>query len=62
MIDKRMSNLVLEEAYDLIATAVDQAGPEKEALFLAKLALALANTVDDNNTLRDLIAAASRDL
>lgn len=57
-----MSNLALEEAYDLIATAVDQAGPEKEALFLAKLALALANAVNDNNALRDLIAAASRDL
>jgi len=57
-----MSNLALEEAYDLIATAVDQAGPEKEALFLAKLALALANAVNDNDALRDLIAAASRDL
>jgi hypothetical protein len=32
----------LERAYETLAIAIDQAGPEQEAIFLAKLALVLA--------------------
>jgi hypothetical protein len=32
----------LEHAYETLAVAIDQAGPEHEVVFLAKLALVLA--------------------
>lgn len=35
----------LERAYERLATAIDQAGPEHEALFLTRLALVLAHRV-----------------
>ncbi|MCR0985010.1 hypothetical protein [Roseomonas populi] len=52
----------LEAASDLLAEAIDSAGPEKEALFLAKLALALAAHLDDNAVLGTAVAAALADL
>ena len=52
----------LEAASDLIAEAIDQAGPEKEALFLAKLAMALAARLNDNDALRATIEASLADL
>ena len=35
----------LETVYDALATAIDQAGPEKAQLFLVKLALLNANAL-----------------
>ncbi|MEQ8802418.1 DUF2783 domain-containing protein [Haliea sp.] len=50
----------LEQIYDLLAEAIDEAGPEQEAVFLAKLALLLARQVPDVDCIREAIAAALR--
>jgi hypothetical protein len=52
----------LERIYDLIAEAIDAAGPDREALFLSKLALALANRLGDEERVRECISVASRDI
>lgn len=52
----------LEQAYDLVAQAIDAAGPEKEALFLTKLCLVLVHRVGDIAALEQAIAAAKADL
>ena len=36
-----------ETAYETLATAIDQAGPAREALFLTRLALVLAHELGD---------------
>ncbi len=51
----------LEAVYDLIATAVDAAG-EKRDLFLAKLALVLADQLADVARVESCIEVALRDL
>ena len=38
----------LENVYDTLATAIDQAGPDKTELFLVKLALLNANALGDD--------------
>ena len=50
----------LEQVYDLLAEAIDEAGPEQEALFLAKLALLLARQAPDVDCVREAVAAALR--
>jgi hypothetical protein len=62
MIEQKMSIAEIEEVYDLIAEAIDKAGPEKTALFLAKLSLALANLVGDGKAVASAVLAAGRDL
>lgn len=52
----------LEEIYDRVAAAVDAVGPEKEALFLAKLCLTLAHHVGDRATVERAIEIAETDL
>ncbi|MBX9936638.1 MAG: DUF2783 domain-containing protein [Burkholderiaceae bacterium] len=52
----------LETVYDALASAIDQAGPEKSQLFLVKLALLNANTLADAELFAAHIAAALRDL
>jgi hypothetical protein len=52
----------LEIAYELIAAAVDRAGAERESLFLAKLALALANQLGDTDQVKEAIGMAESDL
>ena len=52
----------LETVYDALATAIDQAGPEKAQLFLVKLALLNANALADENLVQAQIAAALQDL
>ena len=52
----------LETVYDALATAIDQAGPEKSELFLVKLALLNANALGDPSAFRDHIDAALKDL
>ena len=52
----------LETVYDLLAQAIDQAGPEKAELFLVKLALLNANALAQPETVRQHIQAALQDL
>ena len=47
-----------EQAYELIARALDRVGPERERLFLARLALALAHQLPDLNSLRQALEIA----
>lgn len=52
----------LETFYDELAEHIDRATPEKAPLFLAKLALLLANEVADPTRLRRALESALRDL
>lgn len=52
----------LEQVYDALATAIDQAGPDKATLFLVKLALLNANALADPAVLARHIDAALLDL
>ena len=52
----------LETVYDALATAIDQAGPEKAQLFLVKLALLNANALADPEQFSGHIDAALKDL
>lgn len=52
----------LEQVYDALATAIDQAGPDKATLFLVKLALLNANALADPTVFADHIDAALQDL
>jgi hypothetical protein len=52
----------LETVYDALATAIDQAGPEKAQLFLVKLALLNANALADETLFQQQITAALQDL
>lgn len=50
----------LEQVYDLLAEAIDEAGPERETLFLAKLAMLLAQQIPDVDRIREAVASALR--
>lgn len=52
----------LEQVYDALATAIDQAGPEKSELFLVKLALMNAQALGDPAVFGAHIAASLNDL
>jgi hypothetical protein len=52
----------LETVYDALATAIDQAGPDKAQLFLVKLALLNANALGDALLVQQQIATALLDL
>ena len=52
----------VETVYDLLATAIDNVGPEKSELFLVKLALLNANAIGDAQLFARHIASASADL
>lgn len=52
----------LETVYDALATAIDQAGPEKCELFLVKLALLNAQALGDEAVFQQHVAAALKDL
>ncbi|WOP14721.1 DUF2783 domain-containing protein [Ottowia sp. SB7-C50] len=52
----------LESVYDLLARAIDQAGPEKSELFLVKLALLNADALGAHDTVQRHIQAALQDL
>jgi hypothetical protein len=47
-----------ERAYEIIARALDRVGPERERLFLARLALALAHQLPDLKALKQALAIA----
>jgi hypothetical protein len=48
----------LEAAYETLATAIDSAGPEREALFLTRLALVLGHELGDVAAFRTAVQAA----
>ena len=48
----------LEAAYEALATAIDTAGTEREALFLTRLALVLGHELGDVATFREAIKTA----
>jgi hypothetical protein len=52
----------LEQVYDQLATAIDQAGPEKSELFLVKLALLNAKALGQPEIFENQIALALKDL
>jgi hypothetical protein len=52
----------LETVYDALATALDQAGPDRSELFLVKLALLNANALADAQLFQQHIASALQDL
>jgi hypothetical protein len=52
----------LETVYDALATAIDQAGPDKAELFLVKLALLQANALGDEAQFQQQVDTALQDL
>ena len=52
----------LEQVYDRLASAIDQAGPERSELFLVKLALLQANALGDPGQFETQVSAALQDL
>jgi hypothetical protein len=48
----------LESAYETLAVAIDSAGAQREALFLARLALVLSHELGDITALRNAIRTA----
>lgn len=48
----------LETAYEVLAEAIDTAGPDREAVFLARLALVLAHETGDLALFRRAVQAA----
>jgi hypothetical protein len=60
--NRTLSEANLEQAYDLIAAAIDRAGPGNESLFLAKLCLALGAQMTSIGSIIEAIQAAEEDL
>jgi hypothetical protein len=52
----------LENVYDTLAEAIDQAGPQRSELFLVKLALLQAQALGNHTQFADLTQRALRDL
>ncbi len=59
---KALSIPDLETVYDVLAKAIDQAGPDKAELFLVKLALLNANALGRPEAMQQHIQAALQDL
>lgn len=51
-----------EAAYEALATAIDAAGAQREALFLTRLALVLGHELGDIDAFRNAIRTALEDL
>mgnify|MGYP000172616337 CR=1 FL=1 len=47
-----------ERLYDALAEMLDRVGPEQESLYLTKLALLLANAVEDEAAVNQALRAA----
>jgi hypothetical protein len=52
----------LETVYDVLATAIDQAGTDRAQLFLVKLALLNANALGDAALFQQHVQVALQDL
>ena len=53
-----MPSADFETAYETLATAIDSAGPEREALFLTRLALVLAHELGDIAVFQNAVKTA----
>ena len=62
MIPKKLSNPELEAVYDLLSEALDAVPEGQRELFLAKLALALANMVGSPGQVAHAVKAAAANL
>jgi hypothetical protein len=62
MSSQALTNEGLELVYDALASAIDQAGPDKAQLFLVKLALLNANALADEHLFKQQINTAIQDL
>lgn len=58
----RLAEGAIETLFDQLSRAVDRAGPDGESLFLAKLALLMAEEIGDPARVAALIAAAERSM
>ena len=59
---KKLSEEDLEKALEMLAVAIDQAGEEKEMLFMGKLCFMLANQLGDIGLLEQAIEKVNTDL
>lgn len=59
---KELSNEELEQALEMLAVAINEAGEEKELLFLSKLCFTLANKLEDLDELQQAITIVKSDL
>ncbi len=59
---KQLSEEDLEKALEMLAIAINNAGSEKETLFLSKLCFTLANQLGDIKLLEEAIAIVNTDL
>lgn len=58
----QLSEEDLEKALEMLAVAINEAGSEKEMLFLSKLCFVLANELGDINLLENAINKVKADL
>jgi hypothetical protein len=61
-VSKKLSDEDLEKALEILAVAINQAGEEKEMLFLSKLCFTLANQLGDITLLEKAIDKVNTDL
>lgn len=59
---KRLSEEDLEKVLEMLAIAINEAGSEKEMLFLSKLCFVLANELEDIDLLENAINKVKADL
>ena len=57
-----LSEEQLEQALEMLALAINKAGPEKEMLLLSKLCFVLADKLADLGQLEEAIEMASKEL
>jgi hypothetical protein len=62
MTEKPLTIGGLETVYDALATAIDQAGPDKTELFLVKLALLQAHALGNEAQFQQQVDTALQDL
>lgn len=62
MVKPELNIDALENVYDSLATAIDQAGPDKAEIFLVKLALLNANALADDALFANHVQTALQDL
>jgi len=62
LVEQTLPAGLLERNWEALAVALNKAGPDKEAVFLAKVALALSSMLPDPCRLAQVIEVALRDL
>jgi hypothetical protein len=61
-VSNQLSEEDLEKALEMLAVAINEAGSEKEMLFLSKLCFVLANELGDIDLLENAINKVNADL